>query len=151
MDGRARAATNISDRVKLRKRKELAGITAGVRNFPSIIKDPLIRNAVVVKPSRPTSQSTVLLGRLATDVGLPDGILNVVTGNGPDVGAALAEHPDVRRIAFTGSVETGRVLARQAAGRLIPVTLELGGKSPIILFADADLERAVGTAVRSWS
>jgi aldehyde dehydrogenase (NAD+) len=71
----------------------------------------------------------------------------VVTGTGPEAGAALIEHQDVRRIAFTGSVATGKHLAGVAASRLIPVTLELGGKSPIVVFADADLERAVPAAV----
>lgn len=104
-------------------------------------------NSVVVKPSEFTSTATVALARIATDAGLPDGLLNVVTGTGPDVGSALASHPDVRRIAFTGSVATGRYLASLAGERLIPMTLELGGKSPLVVFADADLDRAVSAAV----
>jgi acyl-CoA reductase-like NAD-dependent aldehyde dehydrogenase len=106
-----------------------------------------VGNAVVAKPSELTSTSTLRLVRLATEAGLPDGLLNVVTGTGPDVGTPLAAHPDVRRIAFTGSVATGRHLATIAADRLIPMTLELGGKSPIVVFADADLDRAVAAAV----
>ncbi|HKA15178.1 MAG TPA: aldehyde dehydrogenase family protein [Myxococcota bacterium] len=106
-----------------------------------------VGNAVVAKPSELTSTSTLHLARLACAAGLPDGVLNVVTGTGPDVGTPLAAHPHVRRIAFTGSVATGRHLARIAADRLVPVTLELGGKSPIVVFADADLERAVPAAV----
>ncbi|MGW0583235.1 aldehyde dehydrogenase family protein, partial [Streptomyces sp. NPDC002920] len=85
-------------------------------------------NAVVAKPSEFTSVSTLHLARLASRAGLPDGVLNVVTGTGPQAGAALAAHPGVRRLAFTGSVATGRRLAAVAAGRLIPLTLELGGK-----------------------
>ena len=103
-------------------------------------------NAVVTKPSEYTSTSTVALARMATEAGLPDGLLNVVTGTGPEVGAPLASHPSVRRIAFTGSVGTGRLLAGIAAERLIPMTLELGGKSPLLVFADADLDRAVAAA-----
>ncbi|MEU1180371.1 aldehyde dehydrogenase family protein [Streptomyces sp. NPDC005820] len=104
-------------------------------------------NAVVAKPSEFTSVSTLHLARLASRAGLPDGVLNVVTGTGPEAGAALAAHPGVRRLAFTGSVATGRRLAGVAAGRLIPLTLELGGKSPLLVFADADLEGAVAAAV----
>jgi acyl-CoA reductase-like NAD-dependent aldehyde dehydrogenase len=106
-----------------------------------------VGNAVVAKPSELTSTSTLQLARLATEAGLPDGLLNVVTGTGPDVGTPLAAHPIVRRIAFTGSVATGRHLATLAAGRLVPMTLELGGKSPLVVFADADVERAVAAAV----
>jgi aldehyde dehydrogenase (NAD+) len=104
-------------------------------------------NAVVLKPSEFTSSSTVLLGRVASAAGLPDGVLNVLLGSGPEAGAPLADHPAVRRIAFTGSVATGKFLAGQAAQRLVPATLELGGKSPVIVFADADLDRAIPAAV----
>ncbi len=104
-------------------------------------------NAVVAKPSELTSTSTLLLARLATEAGLPDGVLNVVTGTGPEAGTPLAAHPTVRRIAFTGSVATGRHLATLAADRLVPLTLELGGKSPLVVFADGDLDRAVAAAV----
>ena len=106
-----------------------------------------VGNAVVAKPSELTSTSTLHLARLATEAGLPDGLLNVVTGTGPDVGTPLAAHTVVRRIAFTDSVATGRHLATLAAGRLVPMTLELGGKSPLVVFADADLDRAVAAAV----
>lgn len=106
-----------------------------------------VGNAVVAKPSELTSTSTLCLARLATEAGLPDGLLNVVTGTGPDVGTPLAAHPAVRRIVFTGSVATGRHLATIAADRLVPMTLELGGKSPLVVFADAALDRAVTAAV----
>lgn len=106
-----------------------------------------VGNAVVVKPSEFTSPSTVLLAALATEAGLPDGVLNVLLGTGAEAGAAVVNHPEVRRIAFTGSVATGRMIAAQAAQRLVPVTLELGGKSPIIVFADADRDRAIAAAV----
>lgn len=104
-------------------------------------------NAVVAKPSEHTPLSTLLLARLACEVGLPAGVLNVVCGTGPAAGTPLAAHPDVRRVAFTGSVPVGRHLATVAADRLIPLTLELGGKSPLVVFADADLERAASAAV----
>ncbi|HEX5094725.1 MAG TPA: aldehyde dehydrogenase family protein [Acidimicrobiia bacterium] len=106
-----------------------------------------VGNAVVAKPSEFTSTSTLHLARLATEAGLPDGVFNVVTGTGPDAGTPLVSHPAVRRIAFTGSVATGRLLAGLAAERLVPMTVELGGKSPIVVFADADLDRAVAAAV----
>jgi acyl-CoA reductase-like NAD-dependent aldehyde dehydrogenase len=104
-------------------------------------------NGVVVKPSEFTSTSTLCLARLASEAGLPDGLLDVVTGTGPDAGTPLAAHPGVRRVAFTGSVATGRHLARVAADRLVPASLELGGKSPIVVFGDAALDRAVAAAV----
>jgi aldehyde dehydrogenase (NAD+) len=104
-------------------------------------------NAVVLKPSEFTSTTSVMLAELATEVGVPPGVLNVVLGTGSGAGAALVSHPEVRLIAFTGSVETGRAVARVAANRLVPVILELGGKSPNIVFADADLDRALASAV----
>jgi aldehyde dehydrogenase (NAD+) len=108
-------------------------------------------NAIVVKPSEFTSTTTLLLGELAKEAGLPDGLVNVVTGTGPRVGAPLVRHPAVRKIAFTGSVVTGRQVAVMAAEKLIPVTLELGGKSPNIIFADADLQDAIPVTVRAFT
>jgi aldehyde dehydrogenase (NAD+) len=106
-----------------------------------------VGNAVVAKPSELTSTTTLRLAQLATEAGLPDGVLDVVTGTGPEVGTPLVADRRVGRIAFTGSVPTGRHLARLAADRLVPLTLELGGKSPLIAFADADLDRVVAVAV----
>lgn len=99
-------------------------------------------NTLVVKPSEFTSASTVMLAAMAVEVGVAPGVLNVVTGTGPTVGAALCEHFGVRKIVFTGSVTSGRAVAAAAARNLVPVTLELGGKSPNLVFADADLDRA---------
>jgi acyl-CoA reductase-like NAD-dependent aldehyde dehydrogenase len=106
-----------------------------------------VGNAVVLKPSEFTSATSVLLAQVATEVGLANGVLNVVTGTGADAGQPLVSHPDVRRIAFTGSVGTGRMLASIAAEKLIPLTLELGGKSPLVVFEDADLDKAADAAV----
>jgi acyl-CoA reductase-like NAD-dependent aldehyde dehydrogenase len=106
-----------------------------------------VGNAVVAKPSELTSTTTLRLAELADKAGLPAGVLNVVTGTGPDVGTPLAQNTRVGRIVFTGSVATGRLLAAIAADRLIPMTLELGGKSPLVAFGDADLDRAVAAAV----
>ncbi|MEH0553593.1 aldehyde dehydrogenase [Streptomyces sp. B21-101] len=102
---------------------------------------------VVVKPSEFTSASTLELVRLLHEAGLPPGVVNVVTGFGQDVGAALVEHPLVRKITFTGSDATGRHINQAAARDFKRVSLELGGKSPNIVFADADLEAAVNGAV----
>ena len=104
-------------------------------------------NTVVLKPSEYTSTATVELARIAVQAGLPPGVLNVVTGLGPDVGDPLVRHPDVEKIAFTGSVATGSRIGAIAGERIVPVTLELGGKSPDIVFADAKLEHAIPHAL----
>jgi acyl-CoA reductase-like NAD-dependent aldehyde dehydrogenase len=102
--------------------------------------------AVVIKPSEHASLTTLAVGDLVAEAGFPPGVVNIVTG-GPETGAALAGHPGLDRISFTGSVPTGRSIAAAAAANLVPVTLELGGKSPNIVFADADLDAAVDGAV----
>ena len=99
-------------------------------------------NTVVIKPSEVTPTSTLMLGRLILEAGFPRGVVNIVTGNGKP-GAALAGHPDVDKIAFTGSTATGREIAKTAALRNARVSLELGGKSPNIIFADAQISNAV--------
>jgi betaine-aldehyde dehydrogenase len=99
-------------------------------------------NSVVLKPATATPLTTVRLARLATEAGMPDGVFNVVTGRGDVVGARLASHPDVALISLTGDTETGRRIMAEAAGTLKRVHLELGGKAPLIVFADADLEAA---------
>ncbi len=100
-------------------------------------------NAVVLKPSELTPLVALELGRIAQAAGLPDGLLSVVPGTGAIAGSALAAHPKVRKISFTGGTVTGRAIAAVAARKLMPVTLELGGKSPTIVFADADLDHAI--------
>ncbi len=99
-------------------------------------------NAVVLKPAELTPLTALRLGELAREAGLPEGLFEVVTGSGSVVGQRLVEHPDVRKVVFTGSTEVGVEVAAGCARALKPVTLELGGKSANIVFEDADLERA---------
>jgi aldehyde dehydrogenase (NAD+) len=97
----------------------------------------------VMKPAEDASLSVLRMAELLTEAGLPDGVINVVTGLGAEAGAALASHPDVDRVAFTGSTATGREIIKASAGNMKRLSLELGGKSPDIVFADADLDKAV--------
>ncbi|MEV4746635.1 aldehyde dehydrogenase family protein [Streptosporangium sp. NPDC049248] len=109
-------------------------------------------NTCVLKPAEATPLSALRLARLAIEAGLPEGVLNVVPGYGPSAGAALAEHPLVDKVSFTGSTQTGRAIATASLGNFKRVTLELGGKSPNIVFADADLEAAsAGAAAAIFS
>jgi phenylacetaldehyde dehydrogenase len=134
-------------------RREPVGVVAAITpwNFPLLEVAYKLGPAlaagctVVVKPSELAPLSTLRLMDLAEEAGLPPGVVNAIIG-GPDVGAALVRHPGVRKVAFTGQTATGIEIARQAAGDLKRVTLELGGKSPNIIFADADLDAAVGGA-----
>jgi len=103
-------------------------------------------NTIVVKPAEITPLTAVRLAELALDAGLPEGVLQVVTGKGSVVGTRLAEHPDVAKIAFTGSTEVGRDVMARASGTIKRVTLELGGKSASVVFADADLAKAAASA-----
>jgi acyl-CoA reductase-like NAD-dependent aldehyde dehydrogenase len=111
----------------------------GCKLFPALAAG----NTVVVKPSEITPTSTLLLAELVMQAGFPRGVVNVVTGYGDPTGSALVTHPGVDKIAFTGSTATGRKIAMAAAERNARVSLELGGKSPNIIFADADLSNAV--------
>ncbi len=104
-------------------------------------------NTVVLKPAEQTPLSALRLGELLTEAGLPPGVVNIVPGAGPVAGAALAAHPGVNRLAFTGSTGVGRAIMRASADLPRPVSLELGGKSPNVVFADADLEAAAKGAV----
>jgi len=110
-------------------------------------------NTVVAKPAATTPLATLHVAKLFADAGLPDGVLNVVTGRGKDIGDALVGHPDVKRIAFTGSTEIGRHVATLAAPDLKRVTLELGGSDPVIICADADVDAAVKAVIigRYWN
>ena len=100
-------------------------------------------NAVILKPSELTSAPALELGRIALEAGLPPGVLNVLTGTGATAGTGLVSHPGVRMVSFTGGTASGRRVAAIAAQKLMPVALELGGKSPHIVFDDADIDAAV--------
>src|SRR4051812_45564330 len=121
-------------------------------NFPLVIASwkvgPALAagNTVVLKPAELTPLTALELERIALDAGIPEGVLNVVAGPGSVVGRRLVEHPDVAKIAFTGSTEVGRGIAQGAAGSIKRVTLELGGKSANVVFADADMASAAGAA-----
>ncbi len=100
-------------------------------------------NTVVLKPAEQTPLSALRLGELCLEAGIPPGVVNVLPGFGPTAGSALVTHPDVDKIAFTGEYITGQTIMREAAGTLKRISFELGGKSPNIIFADADLDAAV--------
>lgn len=106
-------------------------------------------NACVVKPGEDASLTALMLGKIALEAGLPEGALNIVTGYGDEAGAPLAGHPGVGHVSFTGSVVTGQRVQEAAARNVVPVTLELGGKSPQLVFADADLDAALPFLVRA--
>jgi aldehyde dehydrogenase (NAD+) len=106
-------------------------------------------NTAIIKPAEDTSLAVVEFAKIALAAGLPAGVVNVVTGYGVEAGAALASHPDVRKVAFTGSVATGKQILEASKSNLAPVTLELGGKSPNIVFADADLDAAAASSLRA--
>ena len=105
---------------------------------------------VVLKPAEWSPLSCSLLADLASEAGLPPGVFNVIQGPGEETGAALVSHPLLRRISFTGSPETGRLIGVQAARNLVPFTAELGGKGPLIVFEDADLDAAAGKAAGQY-
>jgi aldehyde dehydrogenase (NAD+) len=131
--------------------REPLGVVAAIVpwNFPLLLAiwkvAPALAtgNTVILKPASQTPLTALALGELATDVGFPPGVLNVITGSGATVGQAIVEHPGIDKIAFTGDTSTGRGIMRSAADTLKHLTLELGGKSPNIVFADADLDAAV--------
>ncbi len=110
-------------------------------------------NTVVAKPAATTPLATLEVARLFSEAGMPDGVLNVVTGRGSVIGDALVSHPDVRRVAFTGSTEVGRRVARLAAPDLKRLSLELGGSDPVIVCADANVDAAVKAVIigRYWN
>ncbi|MGH3086180.1 MAG: aldehyde dehydrogenase family protein, partial [Rubrobacteraceae bacterium] len=128
--------------------REPFGVTAHIIpwNYPiqigcrSVAPALATGNCCVMKPAEEAPLTPVRLGELALEAGLPPGALNVVPGYGEEAGAPLAAHAGIDHLAFTGSVEVGRLVGKAAAENVVPVTLELGGKSPNIVFADADLE-----------
>lgn len=135
-------------------RREPLGVCAGIGawNYPIQIamwkSGPALAcgNTMVFKPAEQTPLTALRLAEIYTEAGLPDGVFNVVQG-AADTGSALVNHPDVAKVTLTGSVETGKIVAQQAARDLKNVTLELGGKSPIIVFDDANMENAINAAL----
>jgi acyl-CoA reductase-like NAD-dependent aldehyde dehydrogenase len=131
--------------------REPLGVVAAIVpwNFPLLLAAwkvaPALAcgNTVILKPASQTPLTALALGEIAMEVGLPAGVLNVVTGPGSRVGQALVEHPGIDKIAFTGDTSTGKSIMRSAADTLKRITLELGGKSPNIVLSDADIEAAI--------
>ncbi|TBU87640.1 betaine-aldehyde dehydrogenase [Phytopseudomonas dryadis] len=137
-------------------RREPLGVVAGIGawNYPIQIalwkSAPALAagNAMIFKPSEVTPLSALKLAEIYTEAGVPDGVFNVLTGSGSEVGQWLTEHPGIEKISFTGGTVTGKkVMASASSSSLKEVTMELGGKSPLIIFDDADLERAADIAV----
>jgi aldehyde dehydrogenase (NAD+) len=151
------AAFALDERTTVRTQYEPHGVTAHVIpwNYPlqilgrSVAPALAMGNCAVLKPAEEAPLTALRIGELALEAGFPAGALNVVPGYGHTAGAALTRHPGVGHISFTGSVEVGHLISHAAADNLIPVTMELGGKSPNIVFADADLDRAVPTVVNA--
>ena len=139
------------DRFTSVARKEPIGVAGAIVpwNFPMLMASWKIAPAlaagcsIILKPAEQTSLTALELARIADEAGLPAGVLNIVTGPGAKVGAALTAHPGVDKLAFTGSVPVGSRIMQAAAQDIKNVTLELGGKSPFVIFADSDLEKAV--------
>ncbi len=131
--------------------REPVGVVAAIVpwNFPLLLASwkvaPALAagNTIILKPAEWTSLTTLRFAELCQEAGVPAGVVNVVTGHGPGAGMALVKHPSVDKVAFTGSTETGKTIMRAGADTLKRITLELGGKSPNIVFADADLDAAV--------
>src|SRR5687767_5529744 len=131
--------------------REPVGVVAAIVpwNFPLLLASwkvaPALAcgNTVILKPASQTPLTALTLGEIAVEVGLPPGVLNVITGAGSKVGQAIVEHPGIDKIAFTGDTSTGKSIMRSAADTLKRITLELGGKSPNIVLADADIDAAI--------
>ncbi|MGU2528423.1 aldehyde dehydrogenase family protein, partial [Pseudomonas aeruginosa] len=137
-------------------RREPLGVVAGIGawNYPVQIalwkSAPALAagNAMIFKPSEVTPLTALKLAEIYTEAGVPDGVFNVLTGSGREVGQWLTEHPLIEKISFTGGTSTGKkVMASASSSSLKEVTMELGGKSPLIIFPDADLDRAADIAV----
>jgi aldehyde dehydrogenase (NAD+) len=137
--------------------REPHGVTGHIIpwNYPmqiigrSVVAALAMGNSAVLKPAEQASLTAIAFGRIALEAGLPAGALNIVTGTGAMAGAALAGHPGVQHMSFTGSNAVGTAIQTAAAINAVPVTLELGGKSPQLVFADADLDKAIPSLVRA--
>ena len=138
-------------------RREAVGVVGQIIpwNFPLLMAAwklaPALAcgNTVILKPAEQTPLTALRLGELILEAGIPAGVVNILPGYGPTAGAAIARHPHIDKVAFTGSTEVGRLIQKASAGNLKRVSLELGGKSPNIVFADADIEAAAQTAMTS--
>ncbi|WP_405733650.1 gamma-aminobutyraldehyde dehydrogenase [Streptomyces sp. NBC_01537] len=136
-------------------RREPVGVVGSIApwNYPlqmaawKVLPAVAAGNTIVLKPSELTPLTSVMFAEAAQEAGIPDGVINIVTGTGPAAGQALVTHPDVAMVSFTGSTAVGRQVAAQAAGLVKRVHLELGGKAPFVVFDDADLEAAARGAV----
>jgi aldehyde dehydrogenase (NAD+)/betaine-aldehyde dehydrogenase len=151
------SAFSLDENTTVQTRWEPHGVTAHVIpwNYPlqilgrSVAPALAMGNCAVLKPAEEAPLTPLKIAELAIEAGFPPGALSILTGYGESAGAALTRHPGVGHISFTGSVEVGRLISHAAAENLVPVTMELGGKSPNIVFADADLDRAVPVIVNS--
>jgi aminomuconate-semialdehyde/2-hydroxymuconate-6-semialdehyde dehydrogenase len=153
-ESEAHITDNVAFNYTLRQPRGIAGLISPW-NLPlyllswKIAPGIAVGNTAIAKPSELTSMTASLLCEIATEAGLPAGVLNVVHGTGPNVGAAITAHPKIDTISFTGGTVTGRKVAETCAPLFKKVSLELGGKNPNIIFADADLNAAIAGSVRS--
>ena len=139
-------------------RREPLGVVAAITpfNFPLILSSTKLApalaagNTVVHKPADIAPLSALLMGEIFAEAGVPDGVVNIMSGLGPVAGDALLNHPGVDKIAFTGSTAVGRHAAAVAGEALVPITLELGGNAAQIIFEDADLDKAIGSAIKAF-
>lgn len=147
----------VSDEITAYTFREPLGVTGHIVpwNYPiqigarTVAPALAVGNCCVLKPAEEAPLTALRLGKLCLEAGIPAGVLNVVPGFGEEAGGPLAAHPDVDHVSFTGSVEVGKLVQKAAAENVVPVALELGGKSPNVVFADADLEAAVPVIVNS--
>lgn len=150
--GSAGELSNVAGSFHAYSRRQPVGVVAAITpwNFPSVLSMWKIAPAlatgccIVLKPASDTPLTALRLAEIAREIGFPEGVFNVVTGNS-DIGHALATHPDIAKVAFTGSTQTGRSILQASIADFKRVTLELGGKSPVILHKDADLDKAIPT------
>src|SRR3989442_9270717 len=153
-ESEAHITDNVAFNYTLRQPRGIAGLISPW-NLPlyllswKIAPAIAVGNTAIAKPSELTPMTAYLLCEICREAGLPNGVLNVVHGTGPNVGAAITEHPKIGTISFTGGTVTGRKVAEAGAPLFKKISLELGGKNPNIIFADADLDAAIAGSVRS--
>ncbi|KAM0850565.1 hypothetical protein ACQ4PT_052998 [Festuca glaucescens] len=156
LDKRQNSEVSLPENFKCHIKKEPIGVVGLITpwNYPLLMATWKVAPALaagctaVLKPSELASVTCLELADVCKEVGLPSGVLNVVTGLGPEAGAPLSSHPDVNKAAFTGSYETGKKIMIAAAPTVKPVTLELGGKSPIVVFDDVDIDKGTFDLLR---